>query len=224
MPTHRHNAAVPGTFVEGANEVHCGPGQYHWKNQYGAGCTNKRLDKRHLGCGGYAGPNETIPPGCKRHKYTGHGPILSRSPTFGSRFDSPIRSRYNIPVRPIQNNPLPKNFDGLSNISPRYNRSILPIQNNPLPKRYDGLSNKSPKDIKFNTYDQPMPRYIGSMEDVYDGRRSKYVPRRQEPTPEQLARYERARIIFKQEFDRALRERYGWEPKSERERNKLINQ
>lgn len=70
----RNQAKAAGSFVRGAAQgsVKCPPGQYHYGNMFGEGCTVARFDRRHLGCGGYAANRESMPAGCDQ-SYDGWG-------------------------------------------------------------------------------------------------------------------------------------------------------
>jgi len=62
----RGNAKIPGSFVRGADpgQVPCGPGQYHFGNWAGQGCTLASVDRRRLGCGGHVVQGTPAPAGC----------------------------------------------------------------------------------------------------------------------------------------------------------------
>lgn len=98
----RH-ASIPETFVVGARsaEVKCGPGQYHYANQFGAGCTDMKKDRRSLGCGGYAANKKPLPLKCQRKTeikpqkdFTSYySPIVSPQ----RKYEQYTPRRYNIP-------------------------------------------------------------------------------------------------------------------------------
>lgn len=66
------HAKVPGSFRpwhEGGADVVCGPGQYHYANWAGAGCTYVQEDRRRFGCGGSSHWGKPMPEGCNPETY-----------------------------------------------------------------------------------------------------------------------------------------------------------
>jgi len=111
-------ASIPETFVVGATsaEVKCGPGQYHYANQFGAGCTDMKKDRRSLGCGGYASNKKPLPLKCRQNADTKSKKV---STSYSSSIISPQRKYgaytprlYNIPNQRYP----PTNIQHISNI------------------------------------------------------------------------------------------------------------